>query len=397
MNKKPFLILFVVVLLGLAGFAYYRGGMFSSEILKLEISGPDTAKIGDEIEYTVQYKNNGNFVLQKAKLIFELPENSLTEDGKVMFTQNLKDIYPGTSDFIKFKGRLLGNEGDLKIAKVSLSYVPENITAPYESNVTFTTKIDVGSINLKYDLPPTIEQDKILQYSINYFSNVNYPLENLSIKIDPTPGFDFISAEPTSLDNSEWKLSTLSKDQGGKISISGRVSGKTNDNLTFSASLGKWIGGNFVVIKKVSANVQVVASSLSISQQINGSTSYVASLGEVLHYKILIKNIGVNSVDNLSISSKFDSSNLDMSTIKTEDAGQIRVDGDTIIWEALPLYKLVAQQEGQVSFSVRVKNSLDSPDNNVESVITNEVNVSEMIKKFTTKINLQLVAPIPAN
>jgi len=114
-----------------------------------------------------------------------------------------------------FKARLLGKDGDLKTAKAALSYVPKNITAPYESDTTFITKIDASPITLNFDLPTEVEQGKSLQYAINYFSNVDYPLENLSVKIDPTPGFDFVSADPTSLDNTEWKLQTLNKAQGG--------------------------------------------------------------------------------------------------------------------------------------------------------------------------------------
>jgi uncharacterized repeat protein (TIGR01451 family) len=82
--------------------------MFSKEILRLEIFGPDIAKIGEEIEYTVQYKNNGNFVLEQPKLTFILPDNSLTEDSKLMLVQTLDDIYPGVQESVKFKARLLG-------------------------------------------------------------------------------------------------------------------------------------------------------------------------------------------------------------------------------------------------------------------------------------------------
>ena len=92
MNKKILLILSIVIIAILGLFLFYRERMFSKEILRLEIFGPDTAKIGEEIEYTVQYKNNGNFVLEKSKLTFILPDNSLTEDGKTMFIQNLNDI-----------------------------------------------------------------------------------------------------------------------------------------------------------------------------------------------------------------------------------------------------------------------------------------------------------------
>ena len=76
----------------------------------------------------------------------------------------------------------MGKEGDLKTAKASLSYMPKNLTVRYESDTTFTTKIDAVPITLDFDLPTKVEKGKDLQYSINYFSNIDYPLENLKHK-----------------------------------------------------------------------------------------------------------------------------------------------------------------------------------------------------------------------
>ena len=250
MSKQTiFFILLAVVVAGAAAFWFYREGTFSKEILRLEILGFDTAKVGDEIEYTIKYKNNGNFVLEQPKLIFELPENSLTEDSKTLITQNLKDIYPGDEEFVKIKARFLGKEGDLKVAKANLSYIPKNITARYESNTTFTTKIETVPLTLDFDLPSKAEKGKEIQYSINYFSNVDYPLENLSIKIDPVNGFTFETSNPSSLDNSEWKLKTLNKAQGGRINIKGRITADAGAHLNFTAKLGMRIAGSFVEIK----------------------------------------------------------------------------------------------------------------------------------------------------
>ncbi|MCX6722818.1 MAG: hypothetical protein NT094_01975 [Candidatus Staskawiczbacteria bacterium] len=399
MSKKIFFIIFIVIIVIFIAFLFYRDGIFSKEILKLEILGPDTAKIGDEIEYTVQYKNNGNFVLEKPKLTFVLPDNSLTEDGKTIVVQSLNDIYPGNQDSVKFKVRLLGKDGDLKTAKASLSYVPKNITATYESNTTFITKIDSSSINLDFDLPTKVERGKSLQYSINYFSNVDYPLENLSIKVDPTSGFDFVSSDPKSLDNSEWKLQTLNKAQGGRISIIGKVSATNNQNLTFSASLGMWQNGNFVVIKQTSVDVQVIQPLLFISQQVNGSDSYVASPGEVLHYKIFFRNIGATPFDDLFMVVKLDSPALDMSTIKADSGGQSQSNDNMIVWDhsrVSQLAHLDVQQEGEVDFSVKVKSDwnpgIPSGLNDVNStIITDEVNVSQITQKFTIKVNSGLV------
>lgn len=391
MSKKILIILFIIVVLGILAFVYYRGGMFSKEILRLEILGPENAKVGEEVEYIVQYKNNGNFVLEKAKLVFELPENSLTEDSKTMFTQNLEDIYPGNQESVSFKGRLLGKDGDLKIAKASLYYVPKNITAPYESKTTFITKIDSSPITLSFDLPTKAEKGKNLSYSINYFSNVDYPLENLSIKIDPVPGFEFISSSPVSLDNSEWKLPTINKAQGGRINIAGKISADAEQNLNLSVSLGMWKTGNFITIKQTNTEVQIIQPLLFISQEVNGSSSYVASPGETLHYRVSFRNIGSTPFENLFMVVKLDGSALDMSTIQPRNGGQIQPNDNMIIWDASQIFglrRLDVQQEGEVNFDVKVRsdwNSSSQDPNN--TVITNQVTISQITQKFTIKVS----------
>lgn len=391
MNKKIlFLILFIIIIVGFIGYWFWRESIFSKEILRLEILGPESATIGEEIEYTVKYKNNGNFVLEQAKLTFNMPENSLTEDGKTRITQNLKDIYPGDEEFVKFKTRLLGKEGDLKAAKASLSYVPKNLTAPFESGTTFTAKIDTVPITLDFDLPSKIERGKDAQYSINYFSNIDYPLENLSIKIDPTAGFDFKSSDPSSLDNSEWRIKTLNKAEGGRINIKGIISADNDQNLIFSAKLGMWQNGSFIVIKEATAEVQAIQPLLYISQQVNGSGDYVASPGEILRYQIFFRNIGSTAFDNLFMVVKLDSPALDMSAISS-DYGQVQANDNMIVWDSSrtpQLRHLDVQQSGEVNFSVKVKSDwAPSATDQSNAVINNIINISQITQKFSIKVN----------
>ena len=392
-KKIIFIILSVVVIFGAIAFWFYREGIFSKEILRIEILGPDIAKVGDEIEYTIKYKNNGNFVLEQPKLIFELPENSLTEDGKTMIAKDLKDVYPGDEEFVKFKARLLGKEGDLKVTKANLSYIPKNITARYESSTTFTTKIDIVPLTLDFDLPLKAEKGKEIQYSVNYFSNVDYPLENLSIKIDSVNGFSFETSAPPSLDNYEWKLQTLNKAQGGRINIKGRITADTGSRLNFTAKLGMRIAGSFIEIKDTNIDVEVIEPLLFISQQINGSVNYVASPGELLHYEIFFRNIGSTPFDNLFMVVKLDSPAFDASTIQAEE-GQSQPNDNLIVWDykqVQGLKRLAVQQEESVRFDVRLKNSWplsDSEKNNI--TVRDSVNISQITQDFSTKINSNL-------
>jgi hypothetical protein len=395
MNKKTLIILLLIAVVGFVGFFYLRSSMFSKEILKIEILGQSNTKSGDEIEYTIQYKNNGNFVLEKAKLNFELPENSLTEDGKTLITKNLDDIYPGDQESITFKARLLGKEGDLKTVKAAISYVPKNITATYESDTSFITKIESTPITLEFDMPTKAEKGKTFQYSINYFSNIDYPLENLSIKIEPTNGFEFVSSDPSSLDNSEWKLATLKKTEGGRINITGKISADVNQDLNFKASLGIWKNGSFVVIKEAEMTAKVIQPLLYISQLINGSSSYVASPGEVLRYQIFFRNIGSSASEKLYMVARLDGAALDLSTLQPESGGQVQSSGDMIVWDynqTSQLKNLDVQEQEEIDFTVKVKSDWNpSSTSEANTTINDEVNISQTTQKFSIKVSSGLV------
>jgi hypothetical protein len=396
MNKKIiiFLILFIILVLGFVGFWVYREGTFSKQILKLEILGPDSANLGQEVEYTIKYKNNGNFVLESPKLTVDLPDNSLSEDGKSRITKELDDIYPGGEDFVKIKARLVGKQDDLKVLKAYLSYKPKNLSVRYESDTTFTTKIGDTPITLDFDISTKAEKGKELQYSLNYFSNIDYQLEGLSIKIAQASGFEIKSASPSSIDNQEWKISKLNKAEGGRISVSGKINSDAPDSLTFSAQLGMWKNGSFIVIKEATAQVQTMQSMLYISQQVNGSSDYVASPGETLHYQIFFRNIGSSPFENLYIIATMNSDALDMSSLKS-GSGQVQSNGNMIVWdwkEVSQLRKVEVQDEASVDFYVKVKDNFMPSDSSPEKmIISNQINISQITKNFSIKISSGLM------
>src|SRR5262245_54991231 len=92
----------VVVLVGV-GFWIWQGNNFSTEVMHMELQGPDKANIGEVIEYKVTYRNNGNFTLQNVKLTFRMPMYALTEDGKTLIIQDLGDLKPGRQESISIK------------------------------------------------------------------------------------------------------------------------------------------------------------------------------------------------------------------------------------------------------------------------------------------------------
>jgi hypothetical protein len=382
------------VIAGIAGFYYYQRNIYSKEVLKLEILGPEEVNLAEEIEYIVKYKNNGNTRLESPRLIFEYPENSLVEDSQFLRREiQLEDIYPGEEQTLSFKGRLFGREGEGKTAKAWLSYRPKGLSARYESSTTLTTVIKKVPLTLEFDLPSKIESGKEVRFRLNYFSNADYPLSGLRIKVNYPPGFEFQSSDPAGIEDNEWEGGLLNKAEGGRIEITGRLRGEISEQKIFSAELGSWQQGEFVLLKEASRGVEIVRPQLYILQQINGNPKYVASPGELLHYEIFFKNLGQDPLTDLSLLATLKGEAFDFQTIQAPEADYEPGD-NSIIWDwrrVGDLQFLPSQQEGKIEFWIMLKESWPMTGQEDENpVIRNKIYLSQAQEEFLTKINSKL-------
>lgn len=389
-NKKTFKILGVVFLILLvAGIFVYKKGIFSKEILKLEILSKENCQMGGEVEYTLRYKNNGNTRLEGLRLLFEYPENSLPEGTNLTVNKELEDLYPAQEATLKFKARLFGREGDVLTTKASLSYKPKNLKARYESKTTFSTKIDNVPLTFRFDFPSKIESGKNFTTSINYFSNLDYPLSDLTVKTTYPANFEFSGAEPTGLAYNEWTIGVLNKAEGGRIKISGKLNGNPGEKGIFRAEMGIWIHNRYVALKEDMRGTEIIRPLLVISQTINGSSEYTANPGEILRYEIFFRNVGEEPFEDLFMVSRLDGP-FDFRTIKAE-TGKVNEADHSIIWDGreIPQLRFLAPgEEGRVEFWVSLKQEF-GPGSNFTA--RNVISAPPAKEEFTIKISSRLV------
>ena len=397
-KKFIFFLIILTVILIIVGYFSYQGNLYSKEVLKLEILGPAETELSQEVEYIVKYKNNGDIRLENPELIFEYPENSLPLEGnsirEVRGEKQLGDaIYPGEERTISFKARLFGKENQLKTARASLSYRPKNLKAFYESSTTFTTVIKKVPISFEFDLPSKIESGKDVQLGLIYYSNLNYPLSDLRVKINYPSGFEFVKSEPLGLEKNEWEVPLLNRNQGGRVNVEGKLSGKVGENKVFEAKLGIWQGGEFVLLKEINWGLEIVRPSLYISQQINGSPEYIAWPGDSLHYQIFFRNVGDKDLNNLFLMVKLEGKAFDMTSLKS-DKGDFELGDNSLIfdWRRNPdLRFLPAKEEGEVEFWINLKEDWEiQGELDKNSVIKDRVYLSQIWQNFETKINSKL-------
>ncbi len=390
MRKKIIISLIILtVAAGAVGFWYYQKNVYSKEILKLEILGPQEADLGQEVEYTVKYKNNGNVRLEEARLLFEYPGHSIVENGETLMPELvLEDIYPGQEKTLTFKCRLLGKEGEIKKANVWLAYHPKNLKATYESSTSHSVQIKSVPLTLEMDLPSKIESGKEISFALSYFSNADYPLSDLGIKADYPEDFELKESNPESLG----EIGLLNKAEGGVINLTGLLRGEVNEQKTFKAQLGIWRDGEFVLLKETVRAVRIVTPSIYIFQHINGSPKYVASPGDTLHYEIFFKNIGEEAFNNLFLVAKLEGEAFDFESLKAP-YGEFEQGDNSVVFDwrrARDLQYLGAQQEGRVEFWIDLKEEWDAQESVEGYSLANKVYLSQAREEFITKVNTEL-------
>jgi len=391
------IIIFILILgaaAGILGFYYYQKNIYSKEVLKLEILGPEETQAFEEIEYLVKYKNNGNITLEEPELIFQFPENSLPSDGETLtVVKDMEDIYPGEEKTISFKVRLVGKENETSKSEATLRYRPKNLKAFYESKTTFTTKIKSTPLTFEFDIPSKAESGREIQFSLNYFSNADWPLSNLRVKIEYPSGFEFIASQPQALEKTEWDLPILNKAEGGRIEIRGKLTGEIKEQKIFRATLGIWRDGEFILLKETVRGVEILKSSLSIFQQINGFSQYIVSPGDSLHYEIFFRNIGEEPFQDLFLVVTLEGRAFDYETIKTE-FGQFNRGDNSMVWDwrQIPKLRFLGQgDEGKVEFWINLKKDWEqSSIQDKNFTLKNKIILSQVKEEFETKINSRL-------
>lgn len=371
---------------------------YSKETIKLEILGSEKAALGEEVEYSVKFKNNGTVRAENPELSFEFPKNSILGEGveriqRMSSVQLRGDIYPGEERIFTFSARLLGKEGEAKTAKAVLTFQPKGLNTRNEVSTTFTTIVEKASLNFTFDLPSSIGSGKQFSFKINYWSNIPYPLSDLTCQIQYPSGFDFISAKPNALDQVQWNIANLNEGEGGRIEISGKVSGEAKEQKIFKAQIGIWRDGNFILLKEAIKGIEISTPDIYISQNINNSPQYTAVPGDILRYEIFFRNIGEEPLTDLVLISRLEGKSFDFYSIKAPE-GDFGKGDSSIIWDGkkVPQLRYLDKgEEGKVEFWVELKSNWPVEtlaDKNPE--IKNRVTISQLNESFVNKVSSTL-------
>jgi uncharacterized repeat protein (TIGR01451 family) len=410
-----FLLLMVLAAISWAAFLIFnQGGRLNAKDIEFKISGPETAAVGQELIYEIQYKNLSQYNLKNAEISLNYPDSFIFTDavpepisGKHIW--QIEQINTKRSGRIELKGRLAAPVGAKAIFSAAITYRPENFSSTFSADSGLTTEINSLGLNVAAEAPSFFNLNEESEILLKYAKQKENFIDNFNIIF--AAGENFAVSVPK--EASPWAIKEVS-DKQEKFSVKGKFLKKPaeGEKLKLSLAIPEEITSGEGKEKKTQIKNHVfyeyewspvvAEGALNLSLTVNGSnTDKPANFGDTLNYVIHYKNSSETTLKNVIIMASVDSDAVDWKTLQDEQKGEVK-DG-SIIWtkeQIKNLAEIKAGAEDSFGFSLKIKTREQLKDaalNALQVQTALDYSVDSALKglenpliKITTKINSDL-------
>ncbi len=363
-------LVLLALLLAVVSFLTFWFGSpsFSESGVALAIEGPTQAAVGDEIVYKLKYSNTTKLDLNKLTFKFTYPDDSVVlKDG--IAAKNLSETFtvdqlsPGQSAEKEFRAFLVGDRGNIKTAKMELSYEAGGLKTVFEKNTSLSTTIVGLPVSLTLSAPPNSVTGQAINYILDYRNESNDDIYDLRFEFDYPDGFNVQKSTPSPNErNYVWIVPVLKRGSGGRINITGPLNGKEGETKKILVALKRKIGGQYINYENAESSSVIANSLLGVSVLVNDSSDYSAFTGDDLNYVIKYSNNSNYNLAGINLIMKLEGEMYDVGSLDTK-GGYYDSSNGTILWDASTVSdfaNLTPNKKGQVLFRIKLKSSIPS-------------------------------------
>jgi uncharacterized repeat protein (TIGR01451 family) len=327
-----------------------------------KVADVSTADPGDDITYTLAYKNTGTGEATDVKITDTIPADTTLKSTDPAYTSSSGDTYVWelgsvgagvegtitivvTVDAFTPDGTLLRNTATLDYSDANGNPYPQMSDS---ADVTVTAPI--MTIEKIADVSTADPGDEIT-YTLTY-KNTGTGLASNVVVEDTIPSqTDFVSADPayTSVSGNTytWEIGDVSGGSGGSIELVVKVKLGTPDEtvLTNTVTLNyDDSNGNAQDEESDSVDVTVTAPIMTLDKKANTST---ADPGDIIIYTIFYENTGTGEATNIWINDTIPADTTFVESTPNYDS----MSGDTYTWFFV---SVGAKTEGEIQIKVQV-------------------------------------------
>jgi hypothetical protein len=370
-SRKVFkwLVILAAILAGVSVLLFFFGSTsFTESKVLLTVDGPTQASVGDEVIYKVHYENKTNTTLNNLKLSINYPENSvIVKDGQVMNnpgnvqTISEDNLAPGKSKDLEFHSFLVGDRGNIKVAKVKLMFEAGNLKSRFEKDAQLSTTISDVPVALTLVGPPTAVSGQSVTYMLDYRNQSSNDISDLQLILSYPDGFIPTKITPAATSGANtWSLPVLKAGTGNRITVTGTLSGKESESKAISVALKRNIDNTYVDYEKTGTTTVISSPLLNLNTTVNGSSDYISHAADTLNYQVNYQNASTYTFNGLVLAVKLEGSMYDFNTVDPK-GGFYDSSTHTITWNStvVPNFiSLTPRTSGLVNFSIKLRPSV---------------------------------------
>jgi hypothetical protein len=375
--RKIFLIIAILAIVGFLASSIYQifyqnQKAFDEKNITVKISGPQSFETGDSFSVTISYKNANRTKLKNAVLTLGYPRDVFRDAkdesgfGKIKdssVTWDIGDVSSGYEGSVEISAKAEGVIADKLTAE--LVYEPENFSSRFSSRAEFSFAVKPAKISLSLFAPKEIVAGQEAKYILIYTNATSVNFDAIRIKFNHPAGFTLLNSNPPPAPaggpSNFWEASNFTRASSGQIELTGILDQTGESTKTISAVIeqrGK--DGKFIFNNEISADTYIVNSPFIITQVVNSKENYSAGAGEVLNYKIKLRNLDKANRNNLVVSAVLSGEAADFGSLIAENA-VIDQATNAITWDAktrTDLANMESDKELELSFSLKVKDKI---------------------------------------
>ncbi|MEY2985934.1 MAG: hypothetical protein RJB24_163 [Candidatus Parcubacteria bacterium] len=339
---------------------------FSDKRVRLEIAGESQVSAGEEISYTLTYRNDNLVALKNAKITVEVPQalidsslDILGQTKSEIREYELPELEPRSKGEIIIKGRLIGEIASIHTIKATLNYMPTILTSSFDSKTEFATTIADSPVIVDIQAPLQGVGGEIVNYVITVNNKSDNDLKDLELQLEYPETFAFTSSTLTAAGNSKniFTIPSIRSKSSYEIIVTGTLGGNQKEIKIIKAKIGESRQGVFTLYSSSQKSTTLGSPYVNLTQRVNTN---IASAGDSLEYTITFRNNTQVRIGEGSLRVQLDSKLLDLTRLSARGA-DFDASTNTIIWRAnaVPQLKTFGPNEqGEVSFRVPIKRTI---------------------------------------
>lgn len=366
--------------------SYKKKNAFQEDKVSVYFSGPTEIDSAQAVSYLIKYKNDNSINLKNVELSLSYPEN-FQPNGES--NVNLKQLN-ATNSKVYIGDLKAKSEGEFNLLGVfyapkdtalylhsALKYSPSGLSSEFEMKNQIGVSIATSPMLLETVAPIESSSGDTVAYVVDYKNLDKKPLADAQLHVTYPEGFEFISSEPLpSKEKNIWYFGMLDPEQGGKITIRGKLKGTSGEEKMLKVQLGK-IGsdGQFISYGNREKVTKIIDSALYIEQLLDGNSDLIVNSGDMLRYVIRYGNKSSFVLKDIIVQLELKSDILDTKKVEI-DNGYFDSSAKTITWKASDLPQLSSLEPGvigEISFSVPVVSDLKIKNSEDKNFIINSV------------------------